>query len=242
MSKKNELEKSVALQLYMQLYDKGLISKETLLSEFDIDFDKEVELIRSEQLKRDDQTILSQKMTPNKIDANTVVERLNTSMEQLESDVRFYWSGTCLSEPNPNGYFLLWGYSKDDFDYSNLGPYRSYFVYKGLASMLDDKLTGDENTYHEFKDYVKAQLDKDKDNAQDTVFSFKNKSHKKEKFPRAQGYTIKNSEGFYFTFDKFILLINSNIIIKNYIFTFFFNKLYYFTQFNFYQQICGRIS
>lgn len=208
MSKKNELERSVALQLYMQLYDKGLISKETLLSEFDIDFDTEMELIKNEQLKRDQQTILSSEITPNAVNAvipnavnaNTVVERLNTSMEQLGSDVRFYWSGTYLSEPDPDGYFLLWGYNKNDFNYSNLGPCRSYFVYKGLPSMLDDKLTGDENTYHEFKDYVKKQFEKD--NPQDSVFSFKAKSYKKDKFPRAQGYTVENSKGFYFTFDN----------------------------------------
>lgn len=161
MSVKKEVEKSVILQLYMQLYDKGLISKETLLSEFDIEFDKEMELIKSEQLKREQQTILSSKAIPNAVNANTVVNRLNTSMEQLGSDVRFYWSGTYLSEPNPDGYFLLWGYSKDDFSYSKLGPTRSYFIYKGLPSVLDDKLSGDENTYHQFKDYVKQQLKKD---------------------------------------------------------------------------------
>lgn len=201
MSKKNELEKSVALQLYMQLYDKGLISKETLLSEFDIDFNTEMELIKNEQLKRDQQTILSsEEIIPNAVNANTVVDRLNTSMEQLGSDIRFYWSGTSLSEPDPDGYFLLWGYNKNDFNYSNLGPCRSYFVYKGKATMLDDKLTGDENTYHEFKDYVKKQFEKD--NPQDSVFSFKAKSYKKDKFPRAQGYTVENSKGFYFTFDN----------------------------------------
>jgi hypothetical protein len=200
MSKKNELEKSVALQLYMQLYDKGLISKETLLSEFDIEFDKEMELIRSEQLKRDQQTILSSKAIPNAVNANTVVERLNTAMKQLDSDVRFYWSGTYLSEPNPDGYFLLWGYNKDDFSYSNLGPTRSYFIYKGLPSMLDDKLTGDENLLHEFKDYVKKQFEKD--NIQNTVLSFKNKSFKNDKFPRSQGYAIKSHKGFYSTFNN----------------------------------------
>lgn len=42
-------DKTNKLQMFMQLHDKGLISTETLLNEFDIDYDTEIERIRHQQ-------------------------------------------------------------------------------------------------------------------------------------------------------------------------------------------------
>jgi very-short-patch-repair endonuclease len=44
-------DKTNKLQLLMQLHDKQLVSTETLLEEFDMDYDKEVERIRNEQIQ-----------------------------------------------------------------------------------------------------------------------------------------------------------------------------------------------
>ena len=42
-------DKTNKLQMFMQLHDKGLISTETLLNEFDMDYDQEIERIRNQQ-------------------------------------------------------------------------------------------------------------------------------------------------------------------------------------------------
>ena len=91
------------------------------------------------------------------IDANTVLNSMNSKMLDKNSDVLFHWSATSGGEANPKGYFLLWGFKKSDFTYENAGPSRAVFLFKGMADMLEGLLAKD-GELGKFEDYVKANV------------------------------------------------------------------------------------
>lgn len=72
------------------------------------------------------------------MNANELVNFLNEKMSEKSSDVRFYWSGTYGNAPDAKSYFLLWGYLDSHFTYSYKKPRKSVFLFKGMATMIED--------------------------------------------------------------------------------------------------------